>query len=38
VETDTELLVQEKFSMSKSEYTASPRWKQIEKKKEAGLF
>jgi hypothetical protein len=34
----TDIFAQEKFSMSKSEYTASPRWKQIEKKKEAGLF
>jgi len=29
---------QEKFSMSKSDYSASPRWKQIEMKKSAGLF
>jgi len=29
---------QAKFSMTKAEYAASPRWKQIEKKKEAGLF
>lgn len=32
------LAFQEKFSMSKAEYSASPRWKQIEMKKEAGLF
>ena len=31
-------LFQEKFSMSKAEYLLSPRWKQIEMKKEAGLF
>jgi len=29
---------QEKFSMSKADYSASPRWKQIEMKKSAGLF
>ena len=29
---------QEKFSMSKADYSASPRWKQIEMKKCAGLF
>jgi hypothetical protein len=29
---------QEKFSMSKADYSASPRWKQIEMKKNAGLF
>jgi len=29
---------QEKFSMTKSEYAACPRWKQIDMKKDAGLF
>jgi len=28
----------DKFKMSKDEYAAAPRWKQIEMKKEAGLF
>ena len=32
------IFFQEKFSMSKSDYSASPRWKQIEMKKSAGLF
>ena len=31
-------LFQEKFSMTKADYSASPRWKQIEMKKNAGLF
>jgi len=29
---------QEKFKMTKEEYKASPRWKQIDMKKEVGLF
>jgi len=29
---------QERFKMSKSDYALAPRWKQIEMKKEAGLF
>jgi len=31
-------LFQEKFKMSKEEYEACPRWKQIDMKKEVGLF
>lgn len=34
----SEPVFQEKFKMSKSEFQSCPRWKQIEKKKEAGLF
>ena len=32
------ICVQEKFSMSKEEFQASPRWKQVEMKKVSGLF
>ena len=32
------VLCQEKFQMTKTEFVACPRWKQIDMKKEVGLF